>query len=379
VCRSYDCRQDKRIWLDFEKRVINPRIYETHWPQSLSESSGDAAGPSASPSLTPGAESSGDDPAPQPSGGWLYGMLNRTIQRLALRPIVYRFGERIVVSYGVLLSLGFGLGILYWLYLIGYRFQHTPPSGLMMIGLVIAAFTGSKLLFGLECALASWLNQTAIRTRGHTMYGGILGGLIYGGYLFSTDLASLLLLLDCAAPAIALGYACGKMGCLSFGCCVGRPTGSKLVVRYTAELSKAVNYYDLRGVPLIPIQLYESLLGIALFVLVSFQPTTAFGTGQVMGWFLCFFSLGRMILLRFRYRIANEVADPLITDLLNLSFVALSTILLSKALFFPVNPMAAERVPAEPVSFFWSLVVSTLAALLVLYLFGIYRVEAEKP
>jgi hypothetical protein len=86
-----------------------------------------------------------------------------------------------------------------------------------------------------------------------------------------------------------------------------------------------------------------------------------------------------MILLRFRYRIANEVADPLITDLLNLSFVALSTILLSKALFFPVNPMAAERVPAEPVSFFWSIVVSTLAALLVLYLFGIYRVEAEKP
>jgi prolipoprotein diacylglyceryltransferase/Fe-S-cluster containining protein len=379
VCRSYDCRQDQRIWLDFEKRIINPRIYEAHWPQSLSASSGDAAGPSASQPLTPGMGSSADDPAPQPSGGGLYGMINRTIQRLASRPLVYRFSAWIVVSYGVLLSLGFGLGILYWLYLVGYRFQHTPPSGLMMIGLVIAAFTGSKLLFGLERALASWLNQTAIRTRGHTMYGGILGSLSYGGYLFSTDLASLLLLLDCAAPAIALGYACGKMGCLSFGCCVGRPTGSKLVVRYTAELSKAVSYYDLRGVPLIPIQLYESLLGIALFVLVSFQPTTAFGTGQVMGWFLCFFSLGRMILLRFRYRIANEVADPLITDLLNLSFVALSTILLSKALFFPVNPMAAERVPAEPVSFFWSIVVSTLAALLVLYLFGIYRVEAEKP
>jgi phosphatidylglycerol:prolipoprotein diacylglycerol transferase len=377
VCRSYDCRQDKRIWLDFERRIINPRIYEANWPQSLSESSGDAAVGSSSQSFTPGMESRTDEPSQAPSG--LFGMLNRTIQRLASRPLVYQFGAWIVVSYGVLLSLGFGLGVLYWLYLIGYRFQHTPPSGLMMIGLVIAAFTGSKLLFGLERAIASWLNQTAIRTRGHTMYGGILGGLIYGGYLFSTDLPSLLLSLDCAAPAIALGYACGKIGCLSFGCCVGRPTGAKLAVRYTAEISKAVSYYDLRGVPLIPIQLYEALLGIALFVLLSLQPTTAFGTGRVMGWFFCFFTLGRLILLRFRYRISNEVADPLITDLLNLSFVALSTILLSKAIFLPVNPMAAERVSAEPVSFFWSLLVSTLAALLVLYLFGIYRVEAEKP
>jgi len=27
VCRTYDCRQDKRIWLDFEQRVINPDLF----------------------------------------------------------------------------------------------------------------------------------------------------------------------------------------------------------------------------------------------------------------------------------------------------------------------------------------------------------------
>ena len=26
VCREYDCRQDKRIWLDFDKMVINPEL-----------------------------------------------------------------------------------------------------------------------------------------------------------------------------------------------------------------------------------------------------------------------------------------------------------------------------------------------------------------
>jgi hypothetical protein len=31
-CRAYDCRNEKRIWLDFENRMINPRIYLTDWP-----------------------------------------------------------------------------------------------------------------------------------------------------------------------------------------------------------------------------------------------------------------------------------------------------------------------------------------------------------
>ena len=29
VCRVYDCRQDGRIWLDFDRRVINPDLFVT--------------------------------------------------------------------------------------------------------------------------------------------------------------------------------------------------------------------------------------------------------------------------------------------------------------------------------------------------------------
>lgn len=34
-CRGYDCREDERIWLDFENKVVNPRIYEPDWPACL--------------------------------------------------------------------------------------------------------------------------------------------------------------------------------------------------------------------------------------------------------------------------------------------------------------------------------------------------------
>jgi hypothetical protein len=38
-CRGYDCRRDTRIWLDFDERVVNPRIDEPDWPACLSEES----------------------------------------------------------------------------------------------------------------------------------------------------------------------------------------------------------------------------------------------------------------------------------------------------------------------------------------------------
>ncbi len=35
ACRAFDCRQDKRIWLDFEKGVVNPAVARDDWPHCL--------------------------------------------------------------------------------------------------------------------------------------------------------------------------------------------------------------------------------------------------------------------------------------------------------------------------------------------------------
>jgi hypothetical protein len=44
-CRVYDCRNDPRIWLDFEGRVINPKIADPAWPHNLSPEERDPRGP----------------------------------------------------------------------------------------------------------------------------------------------------------------------------------------------------------------------------------------------------------------------------------------------------------------------------------------------
>ncbi len=31
-CRAFDCREDRRIWIDFKRREINPAVREADWP-----------------------------------------------------------------------------------------------------------------------------------------------------------------------------------------------------------------------------------------------------------------------------------------------------------------------------------------------------------
>ncbi|HEY7466497.1 MAG TPA: YkgJ family cysteine cluster protein [Dehalococcoidia bacterium] len=49
VCRSYDCRGDKRIWVDFEARIPNPRLL-------------DATGPSTEPASQPKSDTATETP-----------------------------------------------------------------------------------------------------------------------------------------------------------------------------------------------------------------------------------------------------------------------------------------------------------------------------
>lgn len=36
-CRGYDCRQDRRIWLDFDRMIPNSQIEQPNWPYCLAE------------------------------------------------------------------------------------------------------------------------------------------------------------------------------------------------------------------------------------------------------------------------------------------------------------------------------------------------------
>jgi hypothetical protein len=44
-CRAYDCRKDKKIWLDFENRIINPEILRDDWPRGVTPEDAEGKAP----------------------------------------------------------------------------------------------------------------------------------------------------------------------------------------------------------------------------------------------------------------------------------------------------------------------------------------------
>jgi Fe-S-cluster containining protein len=46
ICRRYDCSRDRRVWADFEKKLLHPKVDDPSWPtcvESETADSGDAA------------------------------------------------------------------------------------------------------------------------------------------------------------------------------------------------------------------------------------------------------------------------------------------------------------------------------------------------
>ncbi|MGC4113391.1 MAG: prolipoprotein diacylglyceryl transferase [Myxococcales bacterium] len=139
------------------------------------------------------------------------------------------------------------------------------------------AFAGSAigLAFGVIGAKLLFLAVSVDRIRERGFLPLLTqGGLVwYGGLILGT--AAVLVFLrgyripiasfaDCAAPAIALGHAFGRVGCFMGGCCWGRPTNLPWAVRFPAS-----DFFEGPvGVLLHPVQLYEALAELALAVLV---------------------------------------------------------------------------------------------------------------
>gem|GEM_PF-393876 len=373
TCRGYDCREDTRIWLDFERMIVNPRINDPDWPRTIKQQ---GVNPNdddeqSDTHLEQIGEQRATAQSPSSNDGSRFAaFVARVLQRVASRPVMFRFRGLRVSGYSLYLSAGLGIATFYMLLLVALRFRRDAPSAWVLVGTVVAAYAGSRLLFELERRLSVWMKQSPVAQRGQSLYGGLLGALVYYAYIYRAETSTLLFYADCAAPAVALGYAIGKLGCLAHGCCVGRPTQARLSVVYRSEETKAAGFYDLKGVRLLPVQAYETTLGLALFVGLSLLPKRAYGTGQVMGALLLALGLARMFLLRFRYRRRDERAASLLSDFVNTLLVALGALLLSKAFVNLAGGASASAVGVETNSLWWQLLLSLAAALVAFAFFG---------
>lgn len=206
-------------------------------------------------------------------------------------------GPFTVYGYGLMIAIGIFAAYIVTEY--RARKQGLPYEHVfyIVIWCVLGGFFSAKLLFWLtewRDVLEDPLYYLKNMMDGFVVYGGIIGGILAGYIYARVKKLNFLAFFDLVMPSVALAQGFGRIGCFLAGCCYGRETSCALSITFR-ESDFAPN-----GVPLIPTQIYSSVLDFFHFALLLYIAKHKKTDGEVAAAYLVCYSVGRFILEFFR-------------------------------------------------------------------------------
>ena len=213
-------------------------------------------------------------------------------------PVLFRIGPFTLHTYGVFVAMAFLSAIALALREARRVGEDADKILDLCFYMLIAAIVGSRILY----VLINWssfshdpFNIVRIWQGGLVFYGGFIGALITALWYIRRKGLSILRTADIMAPSIAFGHFVGRIGCFFAGCCYGKVCDLPWAVIFTHPESLAP-----KGVPLHPVQLYSSLNGLFIFlVLVGIRRIKRF-EGQIFWTYVLLYAVTRSILEHFR-------------------------------------------------------------------------------
>lgn len=170
-------------------------------------------------------------------------------------PVLFRVGGYEVTSFGLMVALGAALGIVLMRHELARRRLDVSLGTDAALFAVIGGLAGGKLLYVIE-HWAEPFSDTLASRGGMSWFGGLTGGLLVGLLFIGWKRLPLVGTIAAAAPAITLGQAVGRIGCLLVGDDYGRPTSLPWGMSFPEGLPPTLERVH-------PTQLYEAA---ALFV-----------------------------------------------------------------------------------------------------------------
>ncbi len=250
-------------------------------------------------------------------------------------PKLLDLGPITIHTYGLLLALAFIAGI--WITSRNAKKAGIDPDSIWNLGLIaiFSALVGSKLLLIFSDYryysqnLREIFSLATLRSTG-VYYGGLLLALASAAWYMRKKGLPAWNLADLSAPGIALGQAIGRLGCLSAGCCYGKPTSLPWGITFTDKYA-----YDNMGVPLNislhPTQVYESLGAFCLFLWLTMRLARKHFTGQIILEYLVLYSVFRFAIEFFRDDDRGFILHGLVSTS---QFIAVLTILGSAVVYY---------------------------------------------
>lgn len=182
-------------------------------------------------------------------------------------PILLRFGNFELRSYGVVVALSFLLAL--WVGTREAKRKGVDPALVQDFAFFafLGGIAGARIYYVVFSQPAYFLRNPweilAVWHGGLGIIGALFGGLLTAVWYCRRKNLPFLRLADTLAPGIILGQAVGIFACLATGDSYGRPT----------DLAWAITYSDPRGmaplnIPLHPVEFYEMAAYFLVFLLV---------------------------------------------------------------------------------------------------------------
>ncbi|HTV53349.1 MAG TPA: prolipoprotein diacylglyceryl transferase [Terriglobia bacterium] len=222
-----------------------------------------------------------------------------------MHPILFKIGSFQLPTYGLLLAAALLAG-LFVATRLGHREGLDPARVLdFSVWLIISGLIGAKIYM----ILTGWSFYSAhpgqifsfdTLEAGGGFYGGFIGATLFAVWYVKSRRLPLLKTFDAFAPAVALGQCIGRWGCFSAGDDYGKAAyHSHFAVVFTNQYAHAMTGVPL-GVPLYPVQLFESFLTLVIFVILLFLYRHKNHDGQIFVAYVMLYAVARFFLEYYR-------------------------------------------------------------------------------
>jgi phosphatidylglycerol:prolipoprotein diacylglycerol transferase len=224
-----------------------------------------------------------------------------------LYPEFFHIGPFAIRAYGVMLTISFMLGV-YYIYRMSskYKIDFNPLLTIAYI-MIFGGVAGARLfyvIFHLGEFKDNWTSSFnpfqsgQFGIQGLNMYGGIVAAVILSYLYIRKKNLPLWKIFDIFAPTIGIGLMFTRVGCFLNGCCFGIPTELPWGISFPEG---SIPHYVFGTAHIHPAQIYSSLYGLLLFVVLHWRLKHKIFDAQVVALLFMIESVFRYLIENVRY------------------------------------------------------------------------------
>ncbi|MBI4911272.1 MAG: prolipoprotein diacylglyceryl transferase [Acidobacteria bacterium] len=220
-----------------------------------------------------------------------------------MHPVLFSLGSFEVGTYGLMLAVGFFLALALAKRL--GKGDGLPAEAMtdLAITVLLAGIVGAKVLMVIvdlaNGVPASQAFSLSTLRAGGAVHGGVVAGAAAFFWRMKKHHLPYAETMDALTPPLALAQGIGRLGCFSAGCCYGTECHAPWAVTFTDPAALRFS-----GTPLFqalhPVQIYTSLMNLAVFGILLLLHRKRPRKGSVFGAYFVLEGLGRSIMETWR-------------------------------------------------------------------------------